>query len=202
VVPRLFAAGAKPVVAGNKVMPPASANPRRTHGWFMMDKPTYSERISSNRTEALFLALTILFLLLFLWRSAAAGADVLAAVFLILSIVFLFYSINYRTLIIRFGAKSLKLTFGVFSWEVPFANIEACALDELPASARLGGAGIHFMSVRKRYRASFNFLEYPRAVIALKKPAGPVRDLSFSTRRPEAVLRLLREAASANRTAP
>mgnify|MGYP000900013350 CR=1 FL=1 len=32
---------------------------------------------------------------------------------------------------------------------------------------RYGGAGIHFMSIRGRYRASFNFLEYPRVVIAL-----------------------------------
>jgi hypothetical protein len=59
---------------------------------------------------------------------------------------------------------------------------------------RLGGAGILFMFVRKRYRASFNFLEYPRVVIALRKKAGPVQDISFSTRRPEDVIRRIHEA--------
>ena len=58
---------------------------------------------------------------------------------------------------------------------------------------KYGGAGIHFMTVHNRYRASFNFLEYPRVVIAFKKKVGLVRDISFSTRRPEEVTRLIRE---------
>jgi hypothetical protein len=61
---------------------------------------------------------------------------------------------------------------------------------------RMGGAGIHFMIIRKRYRASFNFLEHPRVVIALKRNAGLVRDISFSTRRPDDLLRLIKEAVS------
>jgi hypothetical protein len=65
----------------------------------------------------------------------------------------------------------------------------------------MGGAGIHFMMIRQRYRASFNFLEYPRVVVAFKKKAGPVQDISFTTRQPDEVLRLMREAVSANRTA-
>jgi hypothetical protein len=54
------------------------------------------------------------------------------------------------------------------------------------------------MSIRRRYRASFNFLEYPRVVIAFKRKEGLVRDISFSTRRPDDALRLIQEAASAN----
>jgi hypothetical protein len=61
----------------------------------------------------------------------------------------------------------------------------------------MGGAGIHFISVRGRYRVSFNFLEHPRVVIALKKKRGLVRDVSFSTRHPDEVLQLIREAESA-----
>jgi hypothetical protein len=62
---------------------------------------------------------------------------------------------------------------------------------------RLGGAGIHFMVIENRYRASFNFLEYPRVVIALKRKKGPVRDISFSTRHPEELLQRLRDSVSA-----
>ena len=89
------------------------------------------------------------------------------------------------------------LRFGLFTWKVPLENVEVCRLDDAPALMRLGGAGIHFMSVRGRYRASFNFLDHPRVVVAFKRRVGPVQDLSFSTRQPEEMLRRLWEARSA-----
>jgi Ca2+/Na+ antiporter len=167
----------------------------------MPDVFIYEERISSNRTEALFLALTVIFLLLLIWRVDVGGLDFLAVIFLCFLSLFFFYSINYRNLIIRLTHEYLKLTFGLFKWTVPLDNIEAYCLDEIPIFMRMGGAGIHFMIIRKRYRASFNFLEYPRVVIAFKIKVGLVRDISFTTRRPDDVLRLIREAISANRAA-
>ncbi len=167
----------------------------------MTDKLLYNERVSSNRTEALFLALTGLFFLLLIWRVQAGSIDVLAAVFFCLFSFFLFDSMNYRTLIIRLTSESLKLTFGIFTWKVRLDNIEDCSLDEIPRLMKYGGAGIHFMNVRRRYRASFNFLEYPRVVIAFKRKEGLVRDISFSTRRPDEVIQLIQAAVAANRAA-
>ncbi len=103
----------------------------------------------------------------------------------------------FLALAIRLDPQSLKLIFGIFSWSVPLENIAECRLDELPWLKKMGGAEIHFMSVRSRYRASFNFLEHPWVGIALKKNKGLVRDVSFSTRHPGDVLRLIREAESA-----
>jgi hypothetical protein len=162
----------------------------------------YEERVSSNWTLALFIALTIIFFLLFMWRVNARSLDILAGVFLLLSAVFLFYTLNYRTLIIRLTAEALELKFGVFTWTVPLNNIEECQLDDdIPVVMKYGGAGIHFFSAHKRYRASFNFLEHPRVVIAFKEKVGPVRDISFSTRRPDDVLRLLDETITARGSA-
>ena len=165
------------------------------------DDLIYDERVTSKRTEVLFLALTILFFLLLIWRVNAGSLDILAAVFFCLFGLFLFYLVNYRTLIILLTAESLKLTFGIFTWTVLLDNVEECRLDDIPVLMRMGGAGIHFMSIRKRYRASFNFLEHPRVVIAFKRKVGLVRDISFSTRRPDDVLRLIQEAVSAKRAA-
>jgi hypothetical protein len=151
----------------------------------------YSESLSSRRTEALFLALMSLFFLFFLWRTVVWGMDALAVVLLCFFVLFLFYSLNYRTLTIRLTAQSLKLTFGIFTWVVSLENVEACNLDELPVLMRNGGAGIHFMTIRQRYRVSFNFLEYPRVVVALKRKQGLVRDVSFSTHQPEEVMRIM-----------
>lgn len=159
----------------------------------MPDAVIYHERVRSNKTEALFLALLVLFFMLLIWRVIAHSLDFLAIALLLLSLIFLFYTINYRTLEISLSAKALRLQFGVFRWKIPLDNMEDCRLDELPLAMRLGGAGIHFMMIHQRYRASFNFLEYPRVVVALKKKAGPVQEISFSTRRPDEVLRLLSE---------
>lgn len=156
----------------------------------------YEEIVSSNRTRALFIGLTILFLLLLIWRAFSVDLDTLAIVFFCFFVLFLFYSINYQTLIIHLTKDQFKLTFGVFHWTVGMENIEECDLDELPLLMRYGGAGIQFMMIHKRYRASFNFLEYPRVVIRFKKSAGLVRDLSFSTRHPYEIMRLIQEAIS------
>jgi Ca2+/Na+ antiporter len=72
------------------------------------DDLIYNERVSSYRTEALFLALTILFFLLLIWRVNAGSLDILVAVFFCLFSLFFFYSVNYRTLIIRLTPESPK----------------------------------------------------------------------------------------------
>jgi hypothetical protein len=129
------------------------------------------------------------------------GLDILAVAFICLFIIFLFYSLNYRTLLIHLTTDSLKLSFGIFTWTIPLDNIQEYSLDELPVIMKYGGAGIHFMFVRKRYRASFNFLEYPRIVIAFKRKVGFVLDISFSTRQPDDILRFIQQVISAKRTA-
>jgi len=160
-----------------------------------MDNHTFNERVYSNRTEALFLVLTLLFLVLSIWRVNAIGLDILTAIFFGLFSFFLFYSLNYRTLIIRLTPDALALRFGIFTWTISTDNVENCSLDDT-SLWRIGGAGIHFSPIHGRYRAMFNFLEYPRIVIALKKKRGLVRDIAFSTQRPDEILRFIQAAAS------
>jgi hypothetical protein len=168
----------------------------------MTNNSLYDESLLSNRTEALFVALTSLFLMLLAWRVNVSGFDGIAVAFLCFFGLFLFYSVNFRTLTIHLTPESLKLTFGIFTWAIPLNNIADCRLDnDIPVLLKYGGAGIHFMFVRQRYRASFNFLEHPRVVIMLKRKAGLVRDVSFSTHRPNDILRSIQEAISAEQAA-
>jgi hypothetical protein len=163
----------------------------------MTDDLIYTEELSSPKTQLLFVALTVLFGALAAWRTRAARASRLARVFLFLAAIFLFYALNYRKLIIRLTPAAIRLKFGLLTWIVPLDNVASCSHDELSALQRLGGAGIHFMTVRQRYRASFNFLEYSRVVVGLKRKAGPVEDVSFSTHEPDRVVQLVHEAAAA-----
>ena len=153
--------------------------------------PIYTERLSSLRTQALFLGLTLLFGALFTWRACTAGVDALGVILLCFAVVFLFYTLNYRTLVILISPQALKLKFGLFGWTEKLDNIASCSIDQLPWMLQYGGAGVHFMTVNQRYRASYNFLEYPRVVIKLKRKRGLVSDLSFTTRQPEQVIHIL-----------
>jgi len=166
----------------------------------MVDNLIYSEKVSSKKTELLFIALTIIFFMLFFWRSRVGSLDFSAYLFLFFFCFFIFYSLNYRTLIIRLTEESLKLSFGVFTWTVPLDNFYDCRVDDIPMSMRMGGAGIHFMFARRRYRASFNFLEHPRVVVELRRKVGLVRDISFSTRNPDELIQLIQQAISAKKT--
>lgn len=167
----------------------------------MNDTVLYKEKISSTRTLFLFLALTVIFMGLFTWRTAAGDGGFLIWVFLFFAIVFLFYTVNYRVLEISLTSEHLQLSFGIFRWAIPLSNIDTCQLDEgLPGIVAYGGAGIHFMTYRGRYRASFNFLEHGRVVIGLKRKAGLVRDVSISTGRPDELIARIEQAVSAAQT--
>ena len=146
----------------------------------------FKESNSSGGTEVVFVVLAVLFLLLAVWR-ARSSFGLLAIVFLFGFLFFVFYSLNYRTLIVLMNREALVLRFGVFSWTVPWASIDDAFVDET-SLVRIGGAGIHFTVIKRRYRMYWNFLEFPRVVLALKKPRGWVRDVAFTTRRPAEVL--------------
>jgi hypothetical protein len=161
---------------------------------------TYAETLSSARTEALFIVLTGLFAALFAWRVMAAGWDLLATGLLAATLFFLFCALNYRALRIRLTAQELTLSFGLFTWTVPLATVERCYRDDV-SLWRIGGAGIHFTWIGGRYRAMFNFLEYPRLVIALREKKGPVWDIAFSTRRPDQIQRFLKDVLAEQRAA-
>jgi hypothetical protein len=133
-------------------------------------------------------------LAVFGFARAAGGSPVLPVLALGFFVFFVFYCLNYRILHIRIIAEDLRLRFGLFSWTIPLGNIESCALDAV-SLGRIGGAGVHFTLIGGRYRVMFNFLEYPRVVVGLKRQAGPVRDVVFSTGNPRQVLRLLQPKA-------
>ena len=157
-----------------------------------MEQKIYHEKLSSLITEALFITLSIIFFSLFILRWSNLSWDGLTITFFLFFVFFLFYSTNYITLKIFITNENLFLTFGIFSWKVSFATIESSYIDE-NSILRYGGAGIHFMWINGKYRAFFNFLEYPRVVVTLNKKKGPVQEIAFSTKKPELVIHLLSE---------
>jgi hypothetical protein len=155
-----------------------------------MDGKAYHEKLSSARTEALFILLSLIFFALFAWCLSNFGWSGWTIAFQCVSLFFLFYVFNYRTLKIHLTPENLQLAFGIFTWKIAIANVESCYLDK-PSIGSVGGAGIHFTWIKGKYRAFFNFLEHPRVVVVFKKKKGPVQEVAFSTRQPEIVLDLI-----------
>ena len=150
------------------------------------------EKISSLKTSLLFIMLAIGFLCLSLWHTSfLTNWNPLGSIFLFFFCLFIFYIFNYHTLIIHITASYLHLRFGIFTCKMLINSIKEVQLDKIPTFMKYGGAGIHFMFVKKRYRASYNFLEYPRICVSLKKRKGLVEDVSFSTRDPKKIMRTL-----------
>ena len=155
-------------------------------------KTLYTEKIQSKRTTLLFIVLTLVFAGLAYWRVISKSSDNVFSLLSLFAVFFFFYSINYRTLIITISPEKVLLKFGIFKWTVPISNIDSCELDNnLPAGKKYGGAGIHFFVTEKRYRISFNFLEYERVVLRLKTPRGLVKDVSFTTCTPHEVIQII-----------
>ena len=155
-----------------------------------MNTAVYTEKVSSKRTEVLFTALTFLWGGLSAWRAFVSGVAPSTIIFFCLFSLFLFYSLNYQVLVIRITPNFVELKFGIFTWSIPLDNIERCYLDDT-SLWRIAGAGIHFTFRHKRYRALFNFLEHQRVVLLLGRKKGMVREIAFSTRRPEEVKRVI-----------
>lgn len=153
--------------------------------------PLYQEKLSSRRTTGLFLSLTAIFLAFLAWRWNVRGLDGWGVAFLCFAVIFAFYTLNYRTLHISISVQALQLRFGLFTWTIPLEKIAAIQPDNPPPFKRYGGAGIHWFLVDGLYRASWNFLEYPRILVNFYQPAGPVKGLSFSTQKPEEVIRIV-----------
>jgi hypothetical protein len=151
----------------------------------------YAEKIRSSGTTGLFILLGSLFWVIFFWRLSGVGFRGIQLVYLILGLLFSFYVINYRTLLIRISAEDLLLNFGLIKWRTPLNNILYIGLDDSPPLIKYGGAGVHFAFVKGTYRAFFNFLEYPRVLIKFKSRQGPVQELVFSTNNPQQVLEIL-----------
>jgi hypothetical protein len=109
-----------------------------------------------------------------------------------MAVVFGFYIINYRSLEIQLIEDTFRLRFGLITWTESLKNIESCFQDTT-SMWRIGGAGIHFSPIQGRYRAMFNFLEFPRVVLQLRNRRGLVRDLAFSTKHPQRIINLVQK---------
>jgi hypothetical protein len=156
-----------------------------------MAKYIYKEEVSSNKTNLLFLFLMFFFIFLLFVRVSTVGFRGWSIFWFVLTLFFFFYGLNYRTLRIFISEDALHLRFGLVRWKTSLENIQSIQMDDSPFWIKYGGAGVHFAYVNKRYRAFYNFLEFPRVLITFHQKQGPVQELTFTTQAPEKIIQLI-----------
>ena len=103
----------------------------------------YEEIVSSPRTTTLFVLLTGLFVSLFACRITRTGTGLLTIIFFGLGAFFLFYLLNYRTLVRSHHSQSFEAWVRRLLLTVPFDSIDGCRRDDTAARAcRASALGI------------------------------------------------------------
>jgi hypothetical protein len=149
----------------------------------MLENHFYDEKIYCKLTTGLLIFRCILMLFLFLFMTLIEPpAPPILACFLLVFLLFLRTTINFRRLTIRATSQSLNVGYGILKSTILWENIEDCYLDTASAIS-YGGWGIRIAKVEGRWKLVYNVLRIPRGVLSLDK--GRFGELVISTKNPK-----------------
>ena len=145
----------------------------------------------------LFIALTILFLGLFVYQvlvgpvGANPAPDWLYIIMFVLFAGFTALIRNFNKLAIVITAQSITVGYGVLKRTIPWSNVSSCYLDDASAFGSYGGWGIRTAKVKGKWRLAYNVIGSTTVVLELKK--GRFREFVFSTKNPDGVVEIARK---------
>jgi hypothetical protein len=110
--------------------------------------------------------------------------------FMLIALLFLGIALNFNKLNVKMTQSSVIVGYGILKRTIPWENIERCYVDEV-SNIRYGGWGMRIGLVKGNWRLVYNVIGAPRVVLSLK--LGWFGAVVFSTRNPEAVMRIVRQ---------
>lgn len=155
----------------------------------------YEEKITSKWIVAILICATgsMLFLLGYQVLVAPIGTPtVLTWFYLIMFLLFLGLTFVFSRLIIKMTPSSISVGFGPLKYVILWQNVEDCFLDET-SELKYGGSGIRMTRVEGKSRIVYSIVGGPRVVLSLKE--GRYKELAFSTRHPQEVMKVIKEWA-------
>ena len=145
----------------------------------------------------LFIALTILFLGLFVYKVLVGPVGATPApdwFYLIMFVLFAGFTAlirNFNKQAIMITTQSITVGNGVLKRTIPWSNVSSCYLDDASAFGSYGGWGIRMAKVKGKWRLVYNVIGSPTVVLELKK--GRFREFVFSTKNPDGVMEIARK---------
>ena len=113
--------------------------------------------------------------------------------YMILFLLFSGLAFVFGRLTIRMTPSSISVGYGPLGQSISWDNVEDCFLDET-STARYGGAGVRVTRIDSNWRIIYNVIESPRVGLSLKE--GRFKEVVFSTRHPDDVMKTIKEWAS------
>ena len=160
----------------------------------------YEEQIVSKGMTAIFVVVIVGLVFVSIYQILVGPLGTRPAptwVYLLLIVLFLGVTATFSRLRITMTPRFIQVGYGVLKRTIPWGSIEHCYLDEA-STVRYGGWGIRIARVKGRWRLVYNVMGGPRIVLSLKE--GRFRELAFSTRNPEEVLRVVRQQTGASKS--
>ncbi|MGC9443319.1 MAG: hypothetical protein ACP5E9_00060 [Candidatus Methanospirareceae archaeon] len=110
--------------------------------------------------------------------------------YILMALLFFALAITFSTLRITLSPRSIVVRFGRIKRTIPWDLIERCYMDKV-TNLRYGGWGIRIGRVGGKWRLVFTIIGAPRVVLTLKR--GRFKEFVFSTRRPDEMVRIIRQ---------
>ncbi|MBU7023472.1 MAG: hypothetical protein HXS40_04830 [Theionarchaea archaeon] len=155
----------------------------------------YEEKILSKWMAAIFVSITILMLFLLVYQILVKPLGSKPAptwFYLIMALLFVGIGFVFGRLTIRMTPASISVGYGPLGQSFKWDNVVGCSLDETSA-VQYGGAGLRMAKIGGNWRIIYNVIESPRVVLSLRE--GRFREVVFSTRHPQDVIKTIKEWA-------
>ena len=98
--------------------------------------------------------------------------------------------LQFRRIVVSITPDSVTVSFGLFSYRIPYRRIISAFVDEKPGIV-YGGWGLRIARARGRHALVYSVLNVPRVVI--EQNGSRYGYFLFSTKNPEEVIRLIRQ---------
>lgn len=155
----------------------------------------YEEKILSKWMAAIFASITIIMLFLLVYQilvNPLGSRPAPTWFYLIMALLFVGIAFVFGRLTIRMTPASISVGYGPLGQSFNWDNVEGCFLDKTSA-VQYGGAGLRMAKVGGNWRIIYIVVESPRVVLSLRE--GRFKEVVFSTRHPEEVMKTIKEWA-------
>ncbi len=159
----------------------------------MQENKIYEEKIFSKLLTGIFAIIPTIILVLIIYQALIEPIGARPAPNWFLLFLFLFFvgiTFNFSRLTIRATSNSINVGYGISKHSILWNNVTDCYLDKTPIRS-YGGWGIRLGKVKSRWRLVYNVIGYPRVLLLVNK--GKFREFVFSTKNPEAVIKVIRQ---------
>jgi len=158
----------------------------------VINKDSYEEILFSKISTVILSVITTAFFLIYIYEIIVEPSwdEPLPNWFwLIMAVILLGVTINFSRMKIKINNKGIMIRSGVIKNLIPWKDVKDCSVDE-GSPLKYGGWGQRFWRVKGNFRIIYNAAAGKRIAISLN--SGIVREIVFSTRNPEKVMRIIK----------